>query len=236
MSSRDKILARVKEALSVPTIRPEPHEGPVVDSSYADQVVDHQPRTHWMRDPGTTVEANLALFKELSEKLKTDVHEVASLVEAKERLGQLAKEHGWSRLGVHDGVLCNAVRDGFDGEWLETDGGYNVDEMEACQAGVSECEALIAQTASILVTSKSSGGRALSVLPPHHVVLATRDQLLPDLSAGYRLLAEKYNGDYPSLITFITGPSRTGDIERTLVLGAHGPKYLTLILIDNPNP
>ena len=91
--------------------------------------------------------------------------------------------------------------------------------------------ALIAQAGSVLVSSRSSGGRALSVLPPHHIVLARREQLLPDLPAAFALLRNKYASDYPSLISFITGPSRTGDIERILVLGAHGPKKLTILCV-----
>ncbi len=83
----------------------------------------------------------------------------------------------------------------------------------------------------MLVTSQSAGGRALSVLPPHHVVLARREQLVPDLTAAFALLKAKYAPAYPSLISFITGPSRTGDIERILVLGAHGPKKLTVLCV-----
>ena len=104
-----------------------------------------------------------------------------------------------------------------------------MNELEKCDAGISECDALIAQTGSVLVTNRSAGGRALSVLPPHHVVLARRDQLLADLPAAFELLMRKYADNYPSMISFITGPSRTGDIERILVLGAHGPKKLTII-------
>jgi L-lactate dehydrogenase complex protein LldG len=116
---------------------------------------------------------------------------------------------------------------GLPGVW--TDSGYDVNEMESCDAGVSECDALVAQTGSVLVTSRSAGGRALSVLPPHHVVLARREQLVADLPAAFALLERKYAGSYPSFIGFITGPSRTGDIERILVLGAHGPKKLTIL-------
>jgi L-lactate dehydrogenase complex protein LldG len=68
------------------------------------------------------------------------------------------------------------------------------------------------------------------VLPEHHVVLARRSQLLADLPAAYELLHQRYGSAWPSLMTFITGPSRTGDIERILVLGAHGPKKLTILL------
>ncbi len=102
-------------------------------------------------------------------------------------------------------------------------------QLEKCDAGVTECDALVAQTGSVLVTARSAGGRALSVLPPHHIVLARREQMVPDLPAAIALLEEKYAGGYPSFIGFITGPSRTGDIERILVLGAHGPKKLTIL-------
>ena len=64
-----------------------------------------------------------------------------------------------------------------------------------------------------------------------NVVLARREQLVADLPAAFELLKQKYAANYPSMISFITGPSRTGDIERILVLGAHGPKRLTIFLI-----
>ena len=63
------------------------------------------------------------------------------------------------------------------------------------------------------------------------MVVARRDQLLRDLPAAFRLIKQKYGANYPSMISFITGPSRTGDIERILVLGAHGPKKLTIFLL-----
>ena len=116
-------------------------------------------------------------------------------------------------------------------EVVVIESGYDKDALEACDGGLTECECLVAQTGSVCVTNRSSGGRALSVLPPHHIVLARRSQLEPDLTAAYELLAAKYAAGYPSFISFISGPSRTGDIERILVLGAHGPKWLTILLV-----
>jgi L-lactate dehydrogenase complex protein LldG len=113
---------------------------------------------------------------------------------------------------------------------LWTDGGFDPLELERCDVGITACDLLVAQTGSVLVTSASAGGRALSVLPPHHVVLARRDQLVPDLPEAFRRLQERYGTNYPSMISFVTGPSRTGDIERILVLGAHGPKHLTVLV------
>jgi L-lactate dehydrogenase complex protein LldG len=103
-----------------------------------------------------------------------------------------------------------------------------VNDLEVCDAGITECDALVAQTGGVLVTNRSAGGRALSVLPAHHVVLARVDQLVPDLPEAFALLKRKYSAKYPSFISFITGPSRTSDIERILVLGAHGPRKLTI--------
>ena len=113
-----------------------------------------------------------------------------------------------------------------------TDDGVDKRELERCDVGITECDALVAQTGSVVVTSRSAGGRALSCLPPHHVVLARREQLVPDLPAAFDVLKSRYSEDYPSMISFITGPSRTGDIERILVLGAHGPKKLTILLLN----
>ncbi len=88
-----------------------------------------------------------------------------------------------------------------------------------CDVGISECDALIAQTGSVLITNRSAGGRALSVLPPHHVVLARREQLAADLPAAFELLKQKYAANYPSMISFITGPSRTGDYRTNFGFG-----------------
>jgi L-lactate dehydrogenase complex protein LldG len=98
--------------------------------------------------------------------------------------------------------------------------------------GITECDALVAQTGTVVITNGSAGGRALSVLPPHHVVIARRSQLVADLPAAFALVKQRYGGNYPSMISFVTGASRTGDIERILVLGAHGPKKLTIFLLN----
>jgi L-lactate utilization protein LutC len=94
--------------------------------------------------------------------------------------------------------------------------------------GVTGCDCLIAQVGAIVVSPRSAGGRALSVLPPVHLVVARRDQLLPDLATAFAFIRRRYDGRWPSTLSIITGPSRTGDIEKVIVLGAHGPKRLVL--------
>ena len=93
---------------------------------------------------------------------------------------------------------------------------------------VTGCDCLVAQTGSIFVSTRSANGRAASVLPDMHLVVARREQIVADLPAAFALMRARYGSRWPSAISLITGPSRTGDIEKTLVMGAHGPKRLGL--------
>ena len=75
-------------------------------------------------------------------------------------------------------------------------------------------------------------GRTVSVYAPIHICIAYVDQLVYDIKEALQLIREKYQGNIPSMITFATGPSRTADIEKTLVVGVHGPKEVYLFLVD----
>jgi L-lactate dehydrogenase complex protein LldG len=231
-SEKEKILRRIREALTVPAPFPGHHGGPSHNGEAHAPGPDEE-IAHWLPPVGSTFEAEAELFARNSETLKTAFHLLESEAAAGQRLAEIARAEGWKRVAAHgDGAHGPATRAmvgtlKLPGIW--TDSGYDVREMESCDAGISECDALVAQTGSVLVTARSAGGRALSVLPPHHVVLARRDQLVADLPAAFALLERKYAEAYPSFIGLITGPSRTGDIERILVLGAHGPKRLTIL-------
>lgn len=218
---REEILSRVREALSVPT---DSH----VRSTGALPIVE--PR-EWLPAGGQTHDERVQLFAEWSEKLRTTFVTVADESAAAMQLAQIAAAEGWSRVAVHGDPLVEACARDLVLDRLSTDGGYETTELEQCDVGITACDALVAQTGSVLLTSHSAGGRALSVLPPHHVAVARRDQLVPDLPTAYALLHERYADDWPSFLTIISGPSRTGDIERILVLGAHGPKKLTVMLV-----
>jgi L-lactate dehydrogenase complex protein LldG len=83
-----------------------------------------------------------------------------------------------------------------------------------------------------MVSSKNS--RRLNVYPETHVVIAYVDQLVDDLKDAFIAVQKKYSGKLPSMLSVITGPSRTADIEKTLVMGAHGPRQLFVILVETP--
>ena len=107
------------------------------------------------------------------------------------------------------------------------------DNMHDIEAGITSCEFLIARLGSIMVSSGQQCGRRMFVYPPVHIVLAYASQLVPDLKHALAGIKQKYSDKIPSMISVITGPSRTADIEKTLVMGAHGPKNVFVFFIDD---
>jgi len=220
MNEREQIFTRIRGALTI-------HAHP----DYGTGLPTPEEQRRVMPLVGATMNEQFALFT----KNMADLKAVFTLVKDETELGAelkaLAVAEKWQRAATHNGVLANAQAKALGLPTIVTSDGYDKIELEKCDVGISECDALIAQTGTVLVTSRSAGGRALSCLPPHHVVIARREQLVPDLPSAFALMKQKYGGNFPSMISFITGPSRTGDIERILVLGAHGPKKLTIFCI-----
>lgn len=214
MAEAADVLRRLREALRVPT------------AATVHPAAERREARAVMPPGGDTLADQLAIFLRHAEALRVRV--IQGPVAAS--LAALAREEGWQRVAAHHGPLTDAAVPAAGLPILWTDRGYAARDLAAVDAGVTGCDALIAQTGSVLITAASCGGRALSVLPPHHVVVATRDQLVPDLTAAYQGLHRRYGQAMPGSLSLITGPSRTGDIERILVLGAHGPGRLTIVL------
>ena len=225
---KEKIFRRIREALAMPAPYPGNHGGQPHDAGHSREGI-----SRCLPAVGAGFQAQADLFSRNSLQLKSTFHLLESEAAASGVLAEAARAESWKRVAAHGdgarGISTRAIVSALRIPALWTDTGYDVREMERCDAGITECDALVAQTGSVLVTGRSAGGRALSVLPPHHVVLARRQQMVGDLPAAFALLERKYGDNYPSFISFITGPSRTGDIERILVLGAHGPRKLTIL-------
>ncbi|MBS1519907.1 MAG: LUD domain-containing protein [Bacteroidetes bacterium] len=143
-----------------------------------------------------------------------------------ENLLNLADQHKWHKIYCWEPALQDILTR-FDFPYFETD-----KDFEQAEVGITLCEALVARNGSIILSNSGMAGRRLSIYPPVHIVLAYSSQLVTDLKDGFKLIKEKYKNQLPSMITTVTGPSRTADIEKTLVLGAHGPKELFAFLLD----
>ena len=232
MTEREKIFARIRDALKTQAPMPGHHDETHKPHAISEARNAIAGARQWLPDPGTDSAAWLEQFQKLSAELKTVVHLCNDEADVHAKLRELALAEGWRKIAAHRHPLISPAATAIALPVLDTDGGYDANEMAQCDVGITACDALVAQTGSIFLTTRSAGGRALSVLPPHHVVIAHRDQLVPDLPSAFELMTRIYGeNQWPSMSTLITGPSRTGDIERILVLGAHGPRKLTVYLI-----
>ena len=100
----------------------------------------------------------------------------------------------------------------------------------ACDVGITSCACAIAETGTLMMCSQPHYERVTSLLPPLHIAIVERKQIVPDLIDAFAHLQASQNG-LPSNVTFITGPSKTGDIELQLTTGVHGPGQWRVITI-----
>ena len=145
--------------------------------------------------------------------------------ELTEQLNNLINHTGWKNIYCCEETLKSILKknnySNFSGE-----------NLGECDAAITSCELLIARTGSIVMSTAQASGRTVSVYAPIHICIAHTNQLVYDIKDGLQLLKEKFQDNLPSLITFATGPSRTADIEKTLVVGVHGPKEVYVFLVD----
>ena len=104
------------------------------------------------------------------------------------------------------------------------------DAVFAADVGITGIHRLIAETGSIVMASAPDEPRSVSLLPPVHIAVAERRQILPDL---FDLFGPEASAGLPSGLTLITGPSKTGDIELRLVTGVHGPGEVHVVLVGS---
>jgi L-lactate dehydrogenase complex protein LldG len=205
-SSKENILKKIRQALSHPVPVPFPKsEGN--NSVFQPQADDLE--VHFAEE-----------FTRLLGKFAFCVNEA----DLTKQLQQLLKEKKWENIYCNEEKLFPV---------LSHSAPYQIDRttLSDCDASITTCEYLIARTGTI-VMSTAQTGRTVSVYAPVHICIAYTNQLVYDIKEALQLLKEKYEGRIPSSITFATGPSRTADIEKTLVVGVHGPKEVYLFLVD----
>ena len=103
--------------------------------------------------------------------------------------------------------------------------------VDADQVGLTTAFAGIAETGTLMLLSAPDTPTTVAFLPETSIVVLRADRVLRAYEDGLRLLCEE-KGALPRSVNLITGPSRSGDIEQTIQLGAHGPKRLLVLLVD----
>jgi len=206
-SSKENILKKIRQALSQSTPIPFPQ-------SEGNHSV-FQPAT---QDPEIE-------FAEQFSKLQGKFVYSLDHGELATQLQTLVANRGWKKLYCREEKLKATLAAAGFAQFTEV-------ELADCDAAVTSCEMLVARTGSIIMSAAGPSGRTVSVYAPIHICIAYTDQLVYDIKDGLLALKEKYQQHLPSLITFATGPSRTADIEKTLVVGVHGPKEVFVFLLD----
>ena len=205
-SAKEAILKRIRQALSNPVPLPFPQsEG--VQTVYKPALDD-----------------DAIIFAEEFTKLQGKFAFCENQIDLQTQLGLLIQQQGFTK------IYCNEV------SLLPLLGNLAIEpynNLPDCDVSITGCEYLVARTGSIVMSSAQQSGRTSSVYAPIHICIAYNSQLLFDVKDALVFLKEKYPGNFPSFITFATGPSRTADIEKTLVTGVHGPKEVYCFLLEN---
>ena len=208
-TSREKILKKVRKALIHKTTQ---------------EIADVDLETNIYNIPDEPMEI---LFAQKLTKLNGKFVYCETEKEFTENLASLIKENNWDNVFTLDGKIKR----------LLTDAKISFSDKEEdflnLNVGITFCESLVARIGSVMISSRQASGRRLPVYPNYHIVLAYTSQLVMTHKDALNLISEKYDKDIPSLISSITGPSRTADIEKTLVQGAHGPKEIFVFLVDD---
>ena len=215
MTSRDTILQRLRGELSnyPPISEPAPVEV-------------------WPRENPPADEMAERFTKELTE-VHGEVVRCATIEEARRKLAELATQAEWTSLGAMDRPLIRQAAAELPTEtvhWSAPD--WRPRRIAELSAGVVEADCLPADTGSCLISCPTAEDRLLCYLPPACVVVARMDRLAEHLPAAWPSIAARAAD--PNLggeFVIVTGPSRTADIEKILILGVHGPKRLVVLLV-----
>ncbi len=215
MSSRDTILQRVRSGLA---------SGPQVSLPPVAEV--------WPRQNPTAAAMAERFGQELT-AVHGEVIRCATIEEARRQLAQLASQASWTALGAMDRPLVREVVANLPSgllKWAAAD--WQPRGMAELSASVVEADVLLADTGSCLIACPTAPERLLCYLPPACVVIGRADRLAEHLPAAWTRIAPRVadpaaRGEF----VIVTGPSRTADIEKILILGVHGPKRLVVILV-----
>ena len=142
----------------------------------------------------------------------------------KNALTTLIAEKNWTKIFYKENNFVNQL--------IEL-GIEQYSNLASSEVSITDCESLVARTGTMVLGTAQASGRTTSVYAPIHICVAHASQVVFDVKDALILLQEKYGANFPSFVTFASGPSRTADIEKTLVTGVHGPKEVYCFLVGD---
>jgi len=166
----------------------------------------------------------LARFRTQAEVLQTTVDEVAQIADAPAAAARYLELNGLPVSGCVWPALASLdwARSGL---MLESRAAKDEDAI-----GITGAFAAIAETGTLMLLSGTGTPSSNSLLPETHIAVVAMQRIVPHMEDAWALLRAEY-GTPPRAVNFISGPSRTADIEQTIVIGAHGPYRVHIILV-----
>lgn len=216
MSSREEILGRVRAGLG----RHRDHAVPPAPTIAGVPIAGRrgpQPTV----DPAPT--ALLDRFRARSEAYSSTVETIAARTDAPAAAARYLAAHGLPACAVVQPVL-GALDWAGAGLAVEARGAVDSDLV-----GITGCFCAVAETGTLVLCSAPDTPAAVSLLPETHVALVAASRIVPRMEDAWDLIRAEL-GRLPRAVNFVSGPSRTGDIEQTIVLGAHGPYRVHLLI------
>lgn len=215
MTSRDDILSRVRARLG---------RDPANDA--AGRTAIEAILAARTQGPRPAVQAPLnARFIEKSLAQSSSVDTVATMADAPAAVARYLQVNGLPAKAVAWPSLAGLDWAGA-GVAVEIRGAVDADLV-----GITGCFCAIAETGTLMLCGSPDSPAAVSLLPETHIAIVPAGRIVPGMEEGWAL-ARAELGQLPRAVNFVSGPSRTGDIEQTIVLGAHGPYRVHLILVE----
>ncbi len=170
-------------------------------------------------------EDRVAHFVRTSERMASTVERVATLADVPAACARYLKAGGLPTTAIAWPTLKSM-------DWDTA--GLTVEfraPVDADLVGITGCFCAIAETGTLMMLSGPDTFASASLLPETHIAVVPASRVVAGMEDGFELLRSE-RGEPPRAINFISGPSRTGDIEQTIVLGAHGPYRVHLVIVD----
>lgn len=171
-------------------------------------------------------------FASRAEALGAEVWRVLSIQEAAEKIYELLVEAGVNQVAAGQNELPQQVARLLNENGIRVLSGKDALNLAAqVEVGITQVELGIAELGTLVTDGVELENRLISMLPPIHVALLYTSDLVEDLPVAFDFIRNKFDR-IPGYLSFITGPSRTADIERVLTIGVHGPGRLIIFCID----
>jgi L-lactate dehydrogenase complex protein LldG len=216
MSSRDTILQRIRESIA---------GGQAVERPDVPAV--------WPRETSDPAALANRFINEL-DTVQGEVIRCNGIDDARRKLVELIDGSEWPSVAAADTPLVRDALGELDAARVAyPEKGFEPSRLADIPAGIVEAEYLLADTGSCVVRAREGEARLLVYLPEASVIIARSEQLREHMPAAWEEIAQRLREeDFVGEWVVVTGPSRTADIEKILILGVHGPRRLTVLLID----